>query len=55
MNIFFALIIIAAMCFILASAEILFSNVMYLIYIYNGGTKTYKWYKNFMKNHTVKW
>lgn len=55
MNIIFALIIIAAVCLIFVAADVLFSNVMYLIYLYDGGTRSYKWYKNLMKNCTIEW
>ena len=53
-----ALIIFAIVVLIftfIAVVDYLFSVVMYCIYLYDGGKRSFKWYKEFMKDAIIEW
>ena len=55
MEILFTFIIVAAICILLAVADIAFSRVMYLVYLYDGGKRSYKWYCKVIENSVIEW
>ena len=53
MSIIMCLAIIATVLLALPLGETLFILAFYILYRYDGGTRSLHWYKNFIKNCTI--
>ena len=51
----FYLALIGIICALLAMGDYAISLFFYVLYRYDGGRKSFRWYCDFMKHTTIEW